>query len=137
MRVALPVEAPYDLVAGMSADVQRWYHMRILGQADCVPHAAFYWVTKLGDESGLGRIEPGAAQAVSGERGRVPGPSGEAILRPRIGRVGVAAHFPEAEDVAVDELDVADELRPLPRVAFGQDDARGAAMLLRERLAVP
>src|SRR5213596_461129 len=63
--------------------------------------------------------------------------SGKTILRPRIGHVRVAAHFPKAEDVTVEKENFADELRPFPRVTLRDDQARRAAVLLRQGLTVP
>src|SRR5256885_826553 len=45
----------------------------------------------------------------SGQKWPPPSPvSGEPVFRPRIRRVRVTAHFPEPEDVAVEEHDFAD-----------------------------
>src|SRR5437762_373163 len=54
--------------------------------------------------------------------------SSKPIFRPRIGRIRVAAHFPEAEDVPVEKDNFADELRPFPRVTLRDD--QGIFMLL-------
>src|SRR5207247_11137980 len=61
--------------------------------------------------------------------------SSKSIFRPRVGCIRVAAHFPEAEDVAVEKDNFADELRPFPRVTLRDDQARRAAVLLRQGLA--
>lgn len=61
---------------------------------------------------------------------------GEALLEPGVGVVGVAAHFPKAEDVAVDEGDFADEFRAFPRILFRHDDAGGAAVFDGDLFAV-
>src|SRR6267378_4512498 len=63
--------------------------------------------------------------------------SGEAVFRPGVGGVGIAAQFPETEDVAVQEGDFADEFGAFPGVTLGQDDAGGPTVLLGEGLAVP
>src|SRR6266516_536035 len=63
--------------------------------------------------------------------------SSESIVRPRVGRIRVAAHFPEAEDVTVEKDNFADEFRPFPRITLRDDQARRAAVLLRQGLSVP
>src|SRR5438045_2496009 len=59
------------------------------------------------------------------------------ILLPRVRDVRVATHFPEAEYVAVEKNNFANELRAFPRVALRNDDARRAAVFFRQRLIVP
>src|SRR6266516_5787728 len=63
--------------------------------------------------------------------------SSESIVRPRVGRIRVAAHFPEAEDVTGEKDNFADEFRPFPRITLRDDQARRAAVLLRQGLSVP
>ncbi len=60
----------------------------------------------------------------------------EALFEPGIGIVRIAAHFPEAKDVAVDKGDFADELGAFPGVFFRNDDARGTTMLDGDGLSV-
>lgn len=61
---------------------------------------------------------------------------GEALFEPGIGFIGVAADFPEAEDVAVDEGDFADELGAFPGVFLRHYHARGSAVFHGDGFAV-
>src|SRR5205823_235588 len=62
---------------------------------------------------------------------------GEAFLFPWIGRVRIAADFPEAEDVAIEKGNLPDKLRAFPGITLRKDHARRSAVIRRERLAVP
>ena len=55
--------------------------------------------------------------------------SRKTVLAPRVGGVGVAAHFPEAVDVAIKEDDIFQPLGSFPYVEFGDDHKCGSAML--------
>src|SRR5712671_5823708 len=59
------------------------------------------------------------------------------VLRPGISRVRIAPHLPEAEDVAVQKSNLADEFRPFPGVTFGDDDANRTPVFDGQRLAIP
>src|SRR6266404_9706515 len=59
------------------------------------------------------------------------------VFSPRIGRVRVTAHFPEAKDIAVQKDDFANELRALPRVTLRDDHPGRAAVFLWQGFSVP
>src|SRR5712691_3177458 len=59
------------------------------------------------------------------------------IVEPRFRGVRVAPHFPEALLVLREKLDLADPLRPFPRVELRRDHAAGTAVLAGQRLAFP
>src|SRR5690606_39154506 len=52
--------------------------------------------------------------------------AGIPIVEPRLGRVRVAAHFPEPAALLREELDAAHPLRALPRIELRRDDAHRA-----------
>src|SRR2546429_2223888 len=56
-----------------------------------------------------------------------------AVVGPRLRRVGVAAHFPEARPVLGEERDPADPFGAFPGVELGRDHAHGPAVLARDR----
>src|SRR5262245_32619345 len=57
------------------------------------------------------------------------GKSAVALFLPRVADIVVAAHFPEAGAVLLEEGHALRELRALPRIEFRDDDARGPAVL--------
>src|ERR1043166_5896919 len=62
---------------------------------------------------------------------------GESVFSPWISRVGVSTHFPETQNIAIEEGNFSNELRAFPGVTLGNDDPGGAAMVARQRFAVP
>src|SRR3954462_310118 len=64
-----------------------------------------------------------------GERERLL--SGIPLFLPGVAPVVVAADLPEAEPVLGEKRDALHELCALPRIEFGNDDARGSAVLAR------
>src|SRR5689334_6658181 len=62
--------------------------------------------------------------------------SGIALFLPRVGVVVIAANFPVAGRVVLDELDAGVPLRALPEVEIGNEPTHGRAVVERERLAV-
>src|SRR5438128_9083684 len=58
------------------------------------------------------------------------------VLRPGIGRIAVAADFPETRLIFGNEFNRANKLGPFPCIQLRDDDAGGATMIARNRFAV-
>src|SRR5215471_10199420 len=78
-----------------------------------------------------------AAPSSSVAARKIPSIRRVSIIEPRLGRVRVAALLPESAAVVSEKLDLADPLRSLPRIELRGDHPAGAAVLGRQRLALP
>jgi hypothetical protein len=61
---------------------------------------------------------------------------GKPVLRPGIGRIAIAADFPETRSVFGNEFNRANKLRPFPCIKLRDDDAGRAAVIACDRFAV-
>src|SRR5689334_20591947 len=61
----------------------------------------------------------------------------KSVFAPGIRGIGIAAQFPEPQNVAVEESDLANELGSFPGVAFRDDDASRPAMFNGKRDPIP
>src|SRR5687767_8341040 len=59
------------------------------------------------------------------------------VVEPGLCCIGVSAALPEPSAIAIEELDLPNPLRALPRVELRRDHATGSAMLSRQRLPFP
>src|SRR5690348_9218570 len=85
-------------------------------------------------EAGAKNLYPAIHETVSVE---ACDRSAIALLFPRIAAIMIAALFPKARAVLRDQFDALDPFRAFPEIELGHDRTHQAAMLVRQRLALP